>query len=497
MRFASAIDYDRIPRDIFPMTTRRKNLPFWLLTIAVALAPTLPRLVSEGTFMDGLLYGVMSRNLAEGVGTFWRPYLTATLTPEYFSDHPPFGIVLESLFFRVFGDHIWVESLYSLCAAVAAGALIVLLWRRLTRQLPNLSGLSWLPVFLWASVPLVSWSYANNMLENTLTVFVLGAAYFAVASVDDDRRWVVPVVLAGACMWAGLFTKGVLALFPLAVWPLEWLVLRRRGARATVARVVLALVVVAALAGAVLLGAVARESTSRYLHSQLLASLAGERSVVPNRFGVVEKLFSELAPMLGIALVVSAALWWRARRRGPSGDGAARPAWLMILVGLSGSLPLLASPRQSGFYLVPAFPFFALGVALFVAPAVRRFVDSIDAHGAGLRAFRWTAVVALCAVLAYSAGQAGKVGRNRETIEDVKRIGATVGDGATVGVCPSMSRDWTLQGYFARYFHITLDPQPTEHEFVVLGKDRCKAVDLGEYQPVSLPTRSLILVRRR
>jgi 4-amino-4-deoxy-L-arabinose transferase-like glycosyltransferase len=482
MRLASAIGCDRIPRDVFLMTNRRKNLPFWILTVAVALAPTLPRLVSEGTFLDGLLYSVMSRNLAEGVGSFWRPYLTATLTPEYFTDHPPFGIVLESLFFRAFGDHLWVESLYSLCAAVAAGVIVVLLWRRLTRESPGLSGLSWLPVFLWATVPLVSWSYANNMLENTLTVFVLGAVYFAVASVDD-RRWALAVVLAGACMWAGLFTKGVLALFPLAVWPFAWMVLRRPRASATVARVALALAVVAALTGAVLLGAVARESTLRYLHSQFLPSLAGERGVVPNRFGVVDKLFSELAPMLGVALVVSVVAWWRSRRRGAatSGGGAAGPAWLMIIVGLCGSLPLVASPRQSGFYLVPAFPFF----------------DAIDARGVGLRAFRWTAVVALCAVLVYSAGQAGKVGRNRATIEDVKRIGATVGEGATVGVCPAMSRDWTLQGYFARYYRVTLDPHPTEHQFVVLGKDRCPSVDLGDYRPVSLPTHSLFLVRRR
>jgi len=480
------------------MTNRRKNLPFWILTVAVALAPTLPRLVSEGTFLDGLLYAVMSRNLAEGVGSFWRPYLTATLTPEYFSDHPPFGIVLESFFFRAFGDHLWVESLYSLCTAVAAGALVVLLWRRLTRGFPGLSGLSWLPVFLWVTVPLVSWSYANNMLENTLAVFVLGAAYFAVASFDGDRRWAAPVVLAGACMWAGLFTKGVVALFPLAVWPFAWLVLRRPGGRGAAARTAIALAVVAILTGAVLLGALARESTSRYLHSQLLASLAGQRGVVPNRFGVVDKLFSELAPMLGVALVVSASLWWRVRQRGPSGPGggAMRPAWLMVLLGLCGSLPLLASPRQSGFYLVPAFPFFALGVALGIAPAVHRFVDSIDARGVGFRAFRWTVVVLLGAVLAYSAGQAGKIGRNQATIEDVKRIGATVGDGATVGVCPAMSRDWTLQGYFARYYRVTLDPHPTEYEFVVLGKDRCPSVDLGEYHPVSLPTRSLILVQR-
>ena len=38
--------------------------------------------------MDGLMYSAISKNLANGIGTFWNPYLSETLFPE-FHEHPP------------------------------------------------------------------------------------------------------------------------------------------------------------------------------------------------------------------------------------------------------------------------------------------------------------------------------------------------------------------------------------------------------------------------
>ena len=44
----------------------------------------------------------------------------------------PLALGIESVFFRVLGDHILVENLYSLFTAIVTGALIVGLWRLLT-----------------------------------------------------------------------------------------------------------------------------------------------------------------------------------------------------------------------------------------------------------------------------------------------------------------------------------------------------------------------------
>ena len=46
----------------------------WLVFFLV-LAMFLPRHVKKGMFGDGLLYASMARNMAEGRGSIWKPFL--------------------------------------------------------------------------------------------------------------------------------------------------------------------------------------------------------------------------------------------------------------------------------------------------------------------------------------------------------------------------------------------------------------------------------------
>ena len=103
---------------------------FRILTLAVFAAATLPRLAQRGMFVDGVTYASIARNLSEGRGSFWSPSYTATIYPQ-FHEHPPFGFWLQSLWFRVLGDHLFVERAYSLAAALGTALLIALIWRRL------------------------------------------------------------------------------------------------------------------------------------------------------------------------------------------------------------------------------------------------------------------------------------------------------------------------------------------------------------------------------
>ena len=84
---------------------------FRFLTIAVFAAATLPRLAQRGMFVDGVTYASIARNLAEGRGTFWTPFYTDTLYPQ-FHQHPALGLWLQSLWFRALGDHLIVERAY-------------------------------------------------------------------------------------------------------------------------------------------------------------------------------------------------------------------------------------------------------------------------------------------------------------------------------------------------------------------------------------------------
>jgi hypothetical protein len=50
-----------------------KTVPFWLFTISCILILTISQLIQDGVFMDGMLYISVSKNLADGLGTFWEP----------------------------------------------------------------------------------------------------------------------------------------------------------------------------------------------------------------------------------------------------------------------------------------------------------------------------------------------------------------------------------------------------------------------------------------
>src|SRR5580693_5816231 len=84
----------------------------WLITLAAAATLALPSLVRPGMFFDGLIYATVSRNLAVGIGDAWHPVYCASWNGD-FREAPPLAFVLESYCFRLFGDHFWVEKLYS------------------------------------------------------------------------------------------------------------------------------------------------------------------------------------------------------------------------------------------------------------------------------------------------------------------------------------------------------------------------------------------------
>jgi len=95
----------------------------WAAVLFLITAVLLPQLTTWGMFVDGVTYATISRNLALGIGTWWKPCYTETLGAR-FHEHPPLVFVIQSLFFRLFGERYLVEKAYSLAAMLATLALI-------------------------------------------------------------------------------------------------------------------------------------------------------------------------------------------------------------------------------------------------------------------------------------------------------------------------------------------------------------------------------------
>ena len=183
----------------------------WLFLLSLFLLLTVPDLFTPGMFLDGVTYAAVARNFAFDGDLATHLTYTQTLFPQ-FVEHPPIHFWLSGMLYKLFGDHEWVENLYCLITAAFAAFFIAQLWKML---LPAKRNYFWLPVLLWMLVPEVNWSYSNNMLENTLSVFVLVSTYGYFKYAQSKKiAW---LFLAGFFLAVAFFTKGFVALY---IWVL-------------------------------------------------------------------------------------------------------------------------------------------------------------------------------------------------------------------------------------------------------------------------------------
>lgn len=69
------------------------------------------KLMRLGIHGDGVEYANVARNMADGLGSFWKPYHD-DFGYQVFHEHPPFVFWLQSLFFRLFGNGPYLEGFY-------------------------------------------------------------------------------------------------------------------------------------------------------------------------------------------------------------------------------------------------------------------------------------------------------------------------------------------------------------------------------------------------
>ncbi len=191
----------------------KKHSIYWILTITVFVSLLIPALVQDGMFLDGITYAAISKNMANGYGSFFNPHYTKILYPE-FHEHPPLVFIVQSGFFKLFGDAFYTERIFSLCIAILTVIGITQCWR-LVNDTIEFKKYDWLPVLLWLSIPLVSWSYKNNLLENTMGVFTLFAVFFILKSLKEKK--VLYLLPGGILIVLAFLSKGPAGLYPILV----------------------------------------------------------------------------------------------------------------------------------------------------------------------------------------------------------------------------------------------------------------------------------------
>jgi 4-amino-4-deoxy-L-arabinose transferase-like glycosyltransferase len=462
---------------------------FYILIAGIFLIIISPALLSEGMFMDGMMYANLSKNLAMGLGTFWQPHMTETMSPVYIN-HPPLAFGLESLFFRVLGNSRFVERIYSLTAIILTGLVIAGIWKSLKGK----SSTGWLPLFFWIIIPSVTWATVNNMLENTMGVFIALSVLFYLKSIEKNR--ILFIIFSGLMLSFGFLTKGFVTFFPLSFPFFYWLFNRKNSfGTAITDSVIMVASAVIPLALLYSLVPIAWEILPKYL--AVTFNLIGNAVSKDSRFFIVYRLIMDLLPGLIVILLF---LFISIRKKLPLKMAVSNLnlAGSFFCLGLSGVLPIMISRVQSGYYLLTSLPFFAISLALLIYPFVETFIEKINFQSAGYKRFKAIAIVLFSSGLISCAYFSGHINREKNKISDMKAIISRIPENTTISILPEMRYDWSLHAYYGRYKNISLDPDlNNNHEYLLIRTSLFTDTIGNRFGKIDLTTKEFDIYKRK
>ncbi len=314
-----------------------------------------PKLTSFGMFIDGVLYATIARNMAEGLGGFWSPHYTSVIYPTFF-EHPPLGVWLLSIFFRVFGDSRYVESFYSLFTWFSVFFLMSKIWQRF-----HWYGGRWFPALLLLSAPITCWIITYNELEGPLQITAMLSILFIIESmlVESTFARALYAAASGAMIVVGFLIKGPFGFYPIVAPLFIYFTCRNtplfRLFQVYFWQVVVCLVAVFALYSYPDSNYFFRQ----YFHIQIELSLTGKREVNNPHFMILLKIMGDALVMF---LVVALISFTTTRKIKGEKSG---PFLFFLLMALATSLPLVISPKNMSWYLMLSMPFYALALASY------------------------------------------------------------------------------------------------------------------------------------
>jgi 4-amino-4-deoxy-L-arabinose transferase-like glycosyltransferase len=432
-------------------STRSNNTPFWLLLIGITLMLMSNSLLTEGMFFDGVTYASISRNMAEGQGTFWNPYYTQTLYPE-FRQHPPLAMGMEALAFKALGDNLWVEKLYSVLTFLLSGLLIALIWKRTTNNIRW----AWLPLLFWIAMPLITWSATNNLLENTMSIFVLLSVYLMIVSYQrNSKLW---LFLAGIALFAAFLSKGFTGLFPL-VFPIIYCIFddKHRWIQGPIDTLLL-MVTLAVLSGVMFL---VFSPSFAYLKDYINLQVIGGglyEATVSTRFYIVFSLLLQLiAPLVIFSIIlIMSKIINKDKHKVFEFAPDKKHFFSFLILGLTGVMPIMLSVKQRDFYMLAAMPFFVLAFGHLSLSMMNMMLLEIKPKTRNWMMMA-SAVVLLVGIV-LNISHIGKYGRDEALIEEVKNRVAEADGENIIEITPEEYTQWAKHAYYMRYGKISLNP---------------------------------------
>lgn len=437
-----------------------------------------PAFLSDGMFMDGLYYATISKNLAEHFGTFWAPEFTETNPWGY--GHPPLAFLFQSIPFHI-SKSLLVAKIYSVCTYLCCGLLMYWICRELDMKRHHF----WFVLVLWITVPLVSWGATNNLLENTMAVFVLLSVIFYLKSLKTKRF--LMLACAGLMLFLAFLTKGFTGLYPLAFPAICWLFVRNTTFKDMVIDTfVILLFMTLPFVLIWFFNPAAQHFFKKYFTFQIVRSIQSVQTV-DSRFYIVFRFFREM--ILPIVIVGSILLIAVRQKVFKDSLSSTRNRWALafLFLTLAGVLPIMISLKQSSFYILTVFPLISIGLGLFA----ESFLENISL---GLKFKTVCRVLTICVIIAAIGANvffAGKIGRDKELLTDIYALLPEMEEHDVITINNDLIVNYSAGAYFYFLKKVSLDPY-NHHEYLLCTQP----VDDPNYELYRKAPNDLLLYRQ-
>ncbi len=424
---------------------KKITLPFLLIASITALH-WLPNLFTKGMFMDGVYDALFAHNFAQGIGSFWNPQTADYARPEYW-DNPQLSSYFLSLWYRVFGDSYWVEKLYSLFTALVQLVLIASLWRVYFTNKAEAKKYSWLPSLLLLLVPLTSWCYSGNLMENTMSIFTTSSVIVFLLFLRAKKNLLLYSIIGGALIFLALLTKGPVALFPLAV-PFFFMWIEENFSwKQSLAYMLIQFAVTAVLFVFVFSMEAPKNFLQHYLTVQLLPVLTHQPSPSGSHFTILVQLLLTLSPLF----VLSALALFISKKESTSDKSLLITALVFIVISLSASMPIMLSAKQNKHYLLPSLPLFAVGFACLILPFVK-WLEGKFSNEKLTQVSKLVCVLVIVVCIFLSVKNTGTYSRDEVLLTDIEKIQTLVNSEKVIRTDWSLYTDWALRVNLNRHY---------------------------------------------
>jgi 4-amino-4-deoxy-L-arabinose transferase-like glycosyltransferase len=423
------------------------------------------KLLRIGVHGDGVEYASVARNLAEGVGTFWKPYLDDYLHP-VFHEHPPLVFWIQSLAFKAFGNGPYLEGLYGFFLGFLILYATALLWLQARRdfEFPEIG--SWWPLLLLVPLPIFTYILQINRLANTWMLLALIAVYLSYLSAVKSKLNLLYSVLAGSAIYAGFIAKGPVAFFVFAVPALAWVSRLTNFSRAVTVTLIALLTFAVMLLATFLFFPDSIEFWERFWQAQVMASLKSERGAADPHWHIWERWIAEM-----IVPILIVAVFMLVFKVSPRKLRFNRHALFFFLIAFAASAPFTISTRQHSRYILHSFPLYVICLA-FVAENLAIRIETTLTQKTRLRL--GTAVLAILFIVAGFAGmliRKDHVANRKPFYYDIYLQQIKLPERITVTGCPRdmIYRDW-LFADMQRFYRNSMSPKMS-HDYLLIDKN--------------------------